>query len=276
MKSSDFGWAVDITQKEGWGFVRSDFQRIFAHTPGGGFVATAGGKRVGMLTTMCHGRTCWIGNVVVDSGHRGGGIGAHLVRAALDFAGQKGMRRVALLSRERTADFYDRMGFCRDARYVGLGGIPDASAGHPGVVSVTPALLAEVIVLDREACDEERRRLLERLAIDFGRFFLVFVEEGRVLGFIVGKPGQGVVDVGPWVCRRRRPDVARALLLALAARTWKRLEIYVPAGRRRAVAMLEAMGLERTAVFIEMRRGGRKRRDSGTFEMLAVAGLEKG
>jgi GNAT superfamily N-acetyltransferase len=276
MKSSDFGWAVDITAEEGWGFVRADFQRILSHTPGGSFVATIGAKRVGMLTTMCHGRTCWIGNVVVASGHRGAGIGNRLVREALRFAAGKGMKRTALLSRERTAGFYSAMGFCRDADYVGLGGSLHGSGDSPEVVSVTPALLAEVLVLDREACDEERRRLLERLAIDFGGYFLVYAEKGRALGYIVGKPGRGLVDVGPWVCVRGRPDVAKALFLALAARTKKRLEVYVPRKNERTLGMLEGLGLERIADFIEMRKGGRRRRLSPAMDMLAVAGLEKG
>jgi GNAT superfamily N-acetyltransferase len=276
MKSSDCGWAAELTGKEGWGFVRSDFQRILDHTPGGSFVAVSHGKRLGMLTTMCHGRTCWIGNVVVESGHRGAGIGNRLVREALRFSAGKGNRRIALLSRERTAGFYSAMGFGRDATFVGLGGILDGSGESPEVVLATPALLAEALVLDREACGEERRRLLERLAIDFQRYFLVFAEKGRALGFIVGKPGRGLVDVGPWVCVRGRPDVAKALFLALAARTGKRLEVYVPRRQSRALRLLEELGLERIATFIEMRRGGRKRRASAKVDLLAVAGLEKG
>jgi hypothetical protein len=40
--------------------------------------------------------------------------------------------------------------------------------------------------------------------------------------------------------------------------------------------LLESLGLERTATFLEMRKGGLKRRTSEKVEMLAVAGLEKG
>ncbi len=276
MAGADLGWAVDITAMEGWGFVRSDFRRILDHTPGGSFVAVRRGKRVGMLTAMCHGRTCWIGNVVVAAGQRGAGIGHRLVREALGFAAGRGMRRTALLSRERTAGFYSDMGFCRDASFVGLGGRPRESGVCREVVQVTPALFPEVLVLDREAFDEERRRLLERLAIDFGRYFLVFVENGRALGYILGKPGRGLVDVGPWACVRGRPDVAKALFLSLAAGTDKRLEVYVPQKNKRTLGMLEGLGLERIARFIEMRKGGNKRRTSVELEMLAVAGLEKG
>ena len=276
MKSSDSGWAVDITQKEGWGFVRTDFQRILSHTPFGSFIAVFNGKRIGLITTMCHGQTCWIGNVVVASGHRGAGFGNTLVQAALEFAAGDMMKRTALLSREGTAGFYSGMGFRRDAPFAGLGGLPREAGEHPNVVLVTPKLLSELLVLDREACDEERRQLLQLLARDFGRFFLAFVESGRALGFIVGKPGKGMVDVGPWVCVRGRQDVARALFLALAARTKKRLEVYVPQKLRWVLDLLQSLGLERTAKFLEMRKGGLKRRTSEKVEMLAVAGLEKG
>lgn len=276
MRGPDIGWAVGITQKEGWSFVRGDFQRILSHTPGGSLVAVRRGSRVGMLTTMCHGRTCWIGNVVVASGHRRAGVGEMLVRAALRFSAGKAMERTALLSREGTTGFYAAMGFGRDARYVGLGGLPRGAAAHPDVVPVTPGHLRELSVLDREASDEERRRLLWTLARDFWRYFLVFVSGGRVLGFIVGKPGRGMVDVGPWVCVSGRPDIARALFLSLARRTQKRLEVYVPEERAWALEMLEESGLERIAPFVEMRKGGRRRRSSRLVEMLAVAGLEKG
>jgi hypothetical protein len=186
------------------------------------------------------------------------------------------MKRTALLSRERTAGFYAGMGFSRDARFVGLSGIPSNAMEDPNVVPVSPGLLPEVLRLDREACDEERRCLLQRLARDFDRYFLVFIESGRVLGFIIGKPGSGMIDVGPLVCVRGRPDVARGLILSLASRTKRPLEIYVPKKRRRVLGLLEGLGLGRIADFIEMRKGGRKRRTSARVEMLAVAGLEKG
>ncbi len=276
MRGPDIGWAVKITKKEGWGFVRPDFRRIMEHTPGGSLVARMGPRRVGMLTTMRHGRTCWIGNVVVERDLRGNGIGDLLVRSALKFSHLRGMKRAALLSRERTVGFYAGMGFHRDERYVGMGGVPGASGKQPNVVPVTPALLTGALALDRKACDGERQRLLRLLSRDFAKYFLVYVEKGRALGFIVGKPGRGLVDVGPWVHVRGRPDVGRALFLALAARTGKRLEVYVPSKRERVTGMLKGFGLKRTAGFVEMHRGGRPRRSSAKVEMLAVAGLEKG
>jgi len=275
MRGRDIGWAVGLTGKEGWGFVRSDFWRIMEHTPGGSFVARMGPRRVGMLTTMCHGRTCWIGNVVVERHFRNLGIGKLLVRAALDFASGKGMERTALLSRERTVGFYAAMGFSRDGRYAGYGGRPRTAGAHPDIVRATPGHFPEVARLDRDACDGERRRLLRLLWRDFAGYFLVYSEKGSVMGFIVGKPGRGLVDVGPWVAVRGRADVASALFRALASRTGKRLEVYVP-GNKRAMRMLVGMGLKRTAGFVEMHQGGRARSSSKKVDMLAVAGLEKG
>ena len=277
MASSDFGWAVELTGREGWGFVRRDFARILEHTPQGSFVALRGGRRVGMLTTFCHGRTCWIGNVVVEGRLRGEGIGRELVRAALMFAAQSSRKRVALLSREKTTGFYGALGFRRGARYIGLSGMPgDAAPADPNVVGIDARLLSEVLVLDREGSGEERRRLLQKLARDFERHFLVYTEKGRALGFIVGKPGRDMVDVGPWMCVRGRPAAGEALFRALASGAKKRLEAYVPARNLCARRFLEGLGLKQAGRFIEMHRGPKGRPRSEMVEMLAVAGLEKG
>jgi GNAT superfamily N-acetyltransferase len=277
MTSSDFTWALDITGREGWGFVRGDFRRILEHTPGGSFVALEGARRVGMLTTLRHGTTCWVGNVVVDRGRRGAGTGRLLVREALRFAAARACRRVALLSRENTAGFYEALGFRRGARFVGFTGLCRVRGpAGPRAVPVSPRLLSEVLALDREASGELRGRLLERLERDFGRRFLVHVEDGRVLGFIVGKPGKGLTEVGPWACLRGRQDVAAGLFRSLAAKSGKRLDVYVPARDGWALKFLEGAGLRRTAAFIDMHRGGRAAQPSSRFELHAIAGLEKG
>ena len=277
MGLADIGWALDLTGREGWGFVRSDILRILEHTPGGSFVASQDGRRAGMLTTLCHGRSCWVGNVVVESDQRGAGLGRLLVQAAIRFAASKGKRRVALLSRERTVGFYEALGFSRGERFVGLSGVPAKGLRvEPAVVAVTPGLFCELAAMDRRATGEDRRLLLELLARDFRRHFLVYVEEGRALGFIVGKTGKGMVDAGPWTCARGRPDVAGSLFRALASRARARLEIYVPANDRWALDFLEGAGLHKTAGFRQMHRGGRAPRPSPLVEEHAIAGLEKG
>lgn len=79
---------------------------------------SAEGRPVGMLTlalfTIPTGVRAWIEDVVVDEGVRGGGVGALLVRRALDLASEAGARTVDLTSRpsrEAANRLYQRLGF---------------------------------------------------------------------------------------------------------------------------------------------------------------------
>lgn len=79
---------------------------------------SAEGRPVGMLTlalfTIPTGVRAWIEDVVVDEEVRGGGVGALLVRRALDLAFEAGARTVDLTSRpsrEAANRLYQRLGF---------------------------------------------------------------------------------------------------------------------------------------------------------------------
>lgn len=79
---------------------------------------SAEGRPVGMLTLAVFviptGVRAWIEDVVVDEGVRGGGVGALLVRRALDLAFEAGARTVDLTSRpsrEAANRLYQRLGF---------------------------------------------------------------------------------------------------------------------------------------------------------------------
>jgi ribosomal protein S18 acetylase RimI-like enzyme len=78
----------------------------------------ADGRPVGMLTLAVFaiptGVRAWIEDVVVDERARGGGVGALLVRRALDLAFESGARTVDLTSRpsrEAANRLYQRLGF---------------------------------------------------------------------------------------------------------------------------------------------------------------------
>jgi ribosomal protein S18 acetylase RimI-like enzyme len=82
------------------------------------FVARHEGRVVGMLTLIIFeiptAVRAWIEDVVVDEAGRGRGVGAALVRAALERSAERGARTVDLTSRpdrEAANRLYLRMGF---------------------------------------------------------------------------------------------------------------------------------------------------------------------
>jgi ribosomal protein S18 acetylase RimI-like enzyme len=93
------------------------------------FIARVDGRISGSLTLVLFrlptGLRAWIEDVVVDSVVRGGGVGATLNRAAIDYARERGVRSIDLTSRpsrEAANRLYRRLGFvARDTnvyRYV--------------------------------------------------------------------------------------------------------------------------------------------------------------
>ena len=84
------------------------------------YVAIEAEEVAGMLTLGCYhsptGRKAWIEDVVVDAAYRDRGIGAELVRHAIDEARRLGVEQLMLTSnpmREAANRLYQRMGFER-------------------------------------------------------------------------------------------------------------------------------------------------------------------
>lgn len=84
------------------------------------YVAIEAEEIAGMLTLGCYhsptGRKAWIEDVVVDAAYRDRGIGADLVRHAIDEARRLGVEQLMLTSnplREAANRLYQRMGFER-------------------------------------------------------------------------------------------------------------------------------------------------------------------
>lgn len=278
MGPGDVDFALQLTAREGWGFVRKDFSRLLALTPGGSHIALVNGRRVGILTTIRHRESCWIGNVVVAPSFRRSGIGRRLVIAALEHAGTLGIRRVGLISRAGTVGFYYALGFSKGPRIIGMGGIPALTADmgpDEEIIPVSRELLPEVIRLDKECACDDRGPMLASFMRDFGRHFLVHLKKGEVDGFIVGKPGAQRLEIGPWTISRGDRKAAGALFAALVSKRPGPVEVYIPEGERWALGFLEASGLKKENRFVEMIIGGRRKR-SEKVQALAPAGLEKG
>jgi len=278
MVRGDIDFALDITSKEGWGFVRRDMERLLSLTPGGSLIARLGGHRVGLLTTMCHQRYCWIGNVAVIPEFRGRGIGRTLVLSALAHARANGFKHVGLVCRRQLAAFYEPLGFSRGQTLLGLAGIPAPKAPArqaPAIKPVSEDLLPQIVRLDSASCGDRRAPMLASFARDPGHLFLVHLEGGKVNGFIVGKPGTNGLEVGPWTVRRAKNDVARSLFGTLVSNLRGPVELYVPTSQRWALGYLRGLGLEVNGRFVEMDIGGH-RPSATSARMLALAGLEKG
>lgn len=74
-------------------------------------LATEDGTPVGSARLLLHGTTGKIGRVCVLKSHRGTGLGAALIRAALAELRAQGMATAKLGSQTHAIGFYERLGF---------------------------------------------------------------------------------------------------------------------------------------------------------------------
>ena len=75
MTESDIAFAIEMTDREKWGYLQEDFRRLIYFEPGGCFVARTHGKNIGMVTTTSYRDYAFLGCLIVREEFRGAGIG---------------------------------------------------------------------------------------------------------------------------------------------------------------------------------------------------------
>ena len=242
MVPEDEDFFLELIGLTGWGNTAADFRRMLHYEPGGCFLASREGVNVGMVNSTLYGSVGWIGNLVVHPGHRGGGIGAALMRKALEHLTDSGAASIRLDSVEKAIPLYERLGFRAEyasLRFSGLGTAFDV----PDVEKMHASHLERVLDLDARCFGANRGRMLRRVFEDFPAYCFVACEEGGVRGYIMAKRGESNVRIGPWVCEPSRPELAGGLLRRMMdATSGERLWIGVPEGNRASVEILTEHG----------------------------------
>src|SRR2546425_5345434 len=185
LEERDIDAAIALTDLEGWGYTRADFQRLLALSPDGCLAAELHGRVVGVLTTTTYDALAFLGAVIVSPELRGKGVGKQMMEAALDHLRRRGVRTVRLNAYLNAVRFYERLGFHGEyevIRWHGRATGRNASNVRP----IQKADIESLIQLDTVYFGANRRTLLARLAKEFPETFLVGEGAGHLKGFIVG------------------------------------------------------------------------------------------
>jgi predicted N-acetyltransferase YhbS len=216
MTRSDVGFAFACVRSEGWlGETPEVFETFLAHDPRGCWVAQRGADPVGICVATRYGRSGFIGELIVISEERGQGIGGLLFGGAVVYLRAAGVETVYLDGDLDAVPFYERAGFrkiCRSLRFVGSARDTQARGVRPAGLEDSPRIRA----MDRELFGDDRGFFIEsRLAAHPGLCF-VAQTAGGIGGFIMARPGAGVLSVGPWASRGTDAE-AISLLEAVSA-----------------------------------------------------------
>jgi ribosomal protein S18 acetylase RimI-like enzyme len=215
MTGGDLDFATALTHQAGWASESLDtFAAFLAHDASGCFIAEAGEEKAGVCVATRYARHGFIGELVVSKHLRVLGIGQLLFQKALDHLLSAGMESVFLDGDLNAVSYYEKMGFrkvCRSLRFRGK----FKGKKHVHVRALQPGELDRLCVLDNELFGDDRGFFLRWRAEKFPRLCLVAEREGRINGWIMARPGDGLLAVGPWAALE--PGDAAPLLEHLAS-----------------------------------------------------------
>jgi ribosomal protein S18 acetylase RimI-like enzyme len=251
MTREDIPFAVGITDKEDWGYVEEDFEKILELGPKGCFVAHDKDHNVGMLTTVNYGRTAWIGNVVVETERRKENIGSDLILHAVDHLQKESVESIGLYSYLDAVSFYEGIGFkqsFRVGRFSGSGRETTGSSTRKFVMEALPAMA----MFDQKYFPGDRTEILSMIAKN-DPDLIFWAGNGEVRGYIAGFCSPKACEIGPWVCDPHAPDLAEALLRdCFTALGDKEKSLAVPMENGAAVTIVNENGLSKDFEVVAM------------------------
>ena len=198
MEANDIDFATALTHQAGWASESLDVFRAFlAHDAAGCFIADAGEEKAGVCVATRYARHGFIGELIVSKQLRVLGIGQLLFQKALDHLLAAGMENIFLDGDLNAVSYYEKMGFrklCRSLRFRGK----FKGKKHAHVRPLQAEEIDHLCAMDKDFFGDDRGFFLRWRAEKFPRLCLVSERQGRINGWIMARPGDGVLAIGPW------------------------------------------------------------------------------
>jgi GNAT superfamily N-acetyltransferase len=252
----DLDFALRQKSREGWVVSRDQFKLYLEHDPDGCFVAMAGDRSVGMVTTTRFGPSGWIGNLIVEPDCRSRGIGRALMEHGLGHLRGRGSSTVRLEGDAPGIPLYRSLGFVDEfesCRFT----LP--MSGDRTTLDDTEAEamligdLDEVAALDAKIVGPNRRRFLE-LKLSAAGLAVVRRWNGVIVASLLASPTNRGLRIGP--CSAFEAADARILIgAAISSASEHPVLIGMPALNTEALDMLAEMGFEKGTSSLRMRLG---------------------
>lgn len=231
-------WPVflDWAAAEGWRVPEVELELFRGAYAGSMYALRADGAPVAFVSAVGHGRSGWIGNLIVDPERRGRGYGATLFDFAASELRRAGVADLWLTASAQGRPLYERRGFRSVGRVARW-----SAAGRDGGGVDAPAVagLAELEGGECTVWGEVRGSLLAALA-----------SRGAILAaggsVALLQPGGAMRVLGPWLSPERCPRESRRLLVAALEGAGPGVEVVADVLESSGMAaLLAAAGFER-------------------------------
>jgi len=259
MSEQDISTGMRLKELAGWNQVETDWLGFLEIEPTGCFVGELDGEVVATGTAFNFAnRFGWIGMILVDPGYRRRGIATKMMQQTISYLDSKGCCCLKLDATDAGTKVYSRMGFQTEYQVerwllsraeFHLPPSPDETE----ITFLSKQHLGAIEDLDEDAFGASRKRLLKRY-LEKGRFSFAYGEPTCPEGFVLGRPGSTMYQVGPLVAQT--PEIARLLLqTALVAAAGTPVIVDIPVVNPHIVGLLEEYGFERKRTLNRMYRG---------------------
>lgn len=222
-----------LADREGWICAPEEFFFLLRTFPAGCCTVSRDGIPLAFITSIRYGTSGWIGNLIVDPGLRGKGVGRQLMEAAMTALHRAGATSVWLTASVQGAPLYAKLGFATldTIRRWSGNGIVDSTPAPP----LSPAAYRRMTCIDRHGWGDRRSSILRDSLVEG-------TCRSAVDGFIVTRPAPNGSQIGPW--GTWTADTATRLLHAsfIPAPSAPPVLLDVPAGNRYATSLLDRSG----------------------------------
>jgi GNAT superfamily N-acetyltransferase len=211
-READLPQAMRLKEEADWNQTQTDWLRLIELGPEGNFVAAFKEKVIGTVTTIIYERRlAWIGMMLVDAAYRRQGIGAGLMRTALDYLQGHEVVSAKLYATPAGRPLYESLGFREEGRIERWQGrssgmrkkelvsirkfkFPDGNA----LIKIGSEDALRITAMDRQAFGADRGALLDLLIKDCPKGPLMAIDsKGKLLGYALSRPGSKAFYIGP-------------------------------------------------------------------------------
>ncbi|MBX5327170.1 MAG: GNAT family N-acetyltransferase [Candidatus Bathyarchaeia archaeon] len=262
LRRQDVDYVLQNTKREQWGHTKRDIERCLQYEPNGCFIAEHENQKVGHVFTVNYDKLGWIGLLIVNPEHRGKGIGTQLMKKAIQYLEKKGTKTIGLDAEQKAAPLYERLGFKK--AYDSLR-FTKQTQKHTWIPTQTKNILPlkrndlkTLTKFDAKIFGANRTRILQSLHDDYAEYCWIAKRNQKTLGYIINRKDDNVCRIGPWVCRPKHIETAKALLeTCIETVNENSIEVHVGvlAANLDAVALVESMGFVQRPRSIRMFKG---------------------
>jgi ribosomal protein S18 acetylase RimI-like enzyme len=278
-KQADLAYVAESIQREGWGHTKRDVERCWNLEPRGCFIAESENTIVGHVFSILFDKIGWIGLLIVHPERRGLGLGAALMKAAIDFLERNGAETIKLEAVEKAAPLYRRLGFADEFDSLRYCGMPKRTVQQNRKRIVSPmeeSDLLEIAEFDAQHFGANRFSVLRELHGDFAEYCFAARENKRLEGYVMARNTLNGLWIGPFVCSDlRAAELLFDAFIESLPKESRGLRLGFPASNQNARKLVEELGLQLAGKSIHMIRGDRKNQGDMTH-IYGIGGPEKG